>query len=91
VDEAIARRLTCDALAIENDKDRQGAMNLARRRESSAGISGALILASTEDGIVVSPDDLDADPVLLNCPNGGCTGRQRCWSTESTPSPCRAR
>ena len=67
---AIARRLTCDALAIENDKDRQAALNVARRGESSAGISGALTLASTEDGIVVSPDDLDADPFLLNCPNG---------------------
>ncbi len=67
---AIARRLTCDALAIENDKDRHVALNLARRGESSAGVSGALTLASTEEGIVVSPDDLDADPFLLNCPNG---------------------
>jgi putative DNA primase/helicase len=67
---AIARRLTCDALAIENDKDRHVALNLARRGESSAGVSGALTLASTEEGIVVSPDDLDADPFLLNCRNG---------------------
>jgi putative DNA primase/helicase len=67
---AIARRLTCDALAIENDKDRQVALNLARRGESSARVAGALTLASTEEGIVVSPDDLDADPLLLNCPNG---------------------
>ncbi len=67
---AIARRLTCDALAIEDDKDRQAALNLARRGESSAGVAGALTLASTEEGIVVSPDDLDADPFLLNCPNG---------------------
>ena len=67
---AIARRLTSDALAIENERDRQAALNLARRGESAAGISGALTLASTEEGIVVSPDDLDADPFLLNCPNG---------------------
>ncbi len=67
---AIARRLTCDALAIEDDKDRKAALNLARRGESSAGVAGALTLASTEQGIVVSPDDLDADPFLLNCRNG---------------------
>jgi putative DNA primase/helicase len=29
-----------------------------------------LTLASTEEGIAVTPDDLDADPLLLNCPNG---------------------
>ena len=46
---AIARRLTSDALAIADDKQRQAALNLARRGESSAGISGALTLASTED------------------------------------------
>lgn len=77
---AIARRLTCDALAIEGDKDRKAALSLTRRGESSAGISGALTLASTEEGIVVSPDDLDADPFLLNCRNGVLdlrTGRLR--------------
>ena len=67
---SVARRITCDALAITDDKERQAAFNLARRGESSAGISGALTLASTEAGIVVTPDDLDADPFLLNCPNG---------------------
>jgi putative DNA primase/helicase len=67
---AIARRLTADALAIEDDKGRKAAVSLARRGESAAGISGALTLASTEKSIVVSPDDLDADPGLLNCPNG---------------------
>jgi len=67
---AIARRLTSDALAITDDKQRQAALNMARRGESSAGISGALTLASTEDTVVITPDQLDADPFLLNCPNG---------------------
>jgi putative DNA primase/helicase len=67
---AIARRLTCDALAVEDDKDRRAALHLARRGESSAGIAGALTLASTEETIVVTPGQLDADPFLLNCPNG---------------------
>jgi putative DNA primase/helicase len=45
-------------------------VNLARRGESAAGVAGALTLAGTEEGIVVTPDDLDADPFLLNCANG---------------------
>jgi putative DNA primase/helicase len=67
---AIARRLTADALATEDTQARKTALSLARRGESAAGISGALTLASTEQSIVVTPDDLDADPYLLNCPNG---------------------
>ncbi len=67
---SIARRVTADALAIEGEKESRAAVNLARRGESSAGVSGALTLAGTEEGIVVSPDELDADPFLLNCTNG---------------------
>jgi putative DNA primase/helicase len=67
---SVARRITSDALAIEDDRQRQQAMNLARRGESSAGVAGALTLAGTENEVVVTPDDLDADPFLLNCPNG---------------------
>jgi D5-like protein len=67
---SIARRVTCDALAIEEEKERQAALNRARRGESSAGVSGALTLAGTEAEVVVTPDDLDADPFLLNCTNG---------------------
>jgi putative DNA primase/helicase len=66
---SIARRITADALALP-EKERPAAMNLARRAESSAGVSGALTLAGTEQQVVVSPDDLDADPFLLNCTNG---------------------
>jgi putative DNA primase/helicase len=67
---SIARRLTSDALAITDERERKQALSLARRGESAAGVAGALTLASTEEAIVVSPDDLDADPFLLNCPNG---------------------
>ncbi|HZO65240.1 MAG TPA: phage/plasmid primase, P4 family [Kribbellaceae bacterium] len=66
----IARRVTTDALSIMDDQKRRAALNLARRGESSAGIAGALTLASTVGGIAVTPDDLDADPFLLNCTNG---------------------
>lgn len=66
----IARRLTVDAMSIQDADKRKAALNLARRGESSAGVSGALTLASTEDSIATTPDDLDADPFLLNVANG---------------------
>jgi putative DNA primase/helicase len=65
-----ARRLTNEALTLDDERERKGALMAARRGESSAGVSGALTLAGTEHGIVASPDDLDADPFLLNCSNG---------------------
>jgi putative DNA primase/helicase len=65
-----ARRLTTDAMAETDEQKRKALVTLARRGESSAGVRGALALAGTEKGIVVTPDDLDADPYLLNCANG---------------------
>jgi putative DNA primase/helicase len=67
---AIARRITADALATPDERERRAAVNLARRGESAAGVAGALTLAGTEQEIVVTPDGLDADPFLLNCANG---------------------
>jgi len=68
---AIARRVTATAIAKEGgEAERKAAINLARRGESSAAVRGALTLAGTEQEIVVTPDDLDADPLLLNCANG---------------------
>ena len=67
---SIARHITADALAIEDPQARRSALSLARRGESSAGVSGALMLAGTETGVVVTPEDLDSDPFLLNCANG---------------------
>src|SRR5262249_297230 len=53
------------------DKDlRKACQAAARRGESSHAVAGALTLASTEQGIAVTPDDLDADPFLLNCTDG---------------------
>ena len=66
----IARRLTTQALAIKDEAARKAALHVARRGEQSASIRGALSLASTEAEVVVTPDDLDADPFLLNCANG---------------------
>jgi putative DNA primase/helicase len=67
---AIARRLTADALAIRDKQERAAAVGQARRGESSHAVTGALTLAGTEGEVVVTPDELDADPFLLNCRNG---------------------
>lgn len=67
---AIARSLTADAMAIEDNDDRAKALSAAKRGESSRAIAGALTLASTEAELAVSPGQLDADPYLLNCTNG---------------------
>ena len=67
---ATARRITADALAIEDKDARAAALSAARRGESSHAIAGALTLASTEEELAVGPDQLDADPFLLNCANG---------------------
>jgi putative DNA primase/helicase len=67
---SIARRMTAAAIAIEDKETRKACERIARRGESSHGVAGALTLASTEPGIAVAPDDLDADPFLLNCRNG---------------------
>ncbi len=66
----IARRLTTNAMGIETEAERKAKLAPARRGESSSSIRGALTLASTEAAVVVTPDDLDADPFLLNCTNG---------------------
>lgn len=63
---SIARHMHAIAVAGGDKAE----LAIARRGESSHAIAGALTLASTEQGIAVSPDDLDADPFLLNCANG---------------------
>ncbi len=67
---AIARRMTTDAMAVADTQERKALLSLARGGESSAGVSGALKLASTEAAVAVTPDQLDADPFLLNVANG---------------------
>ena len=66
----IARHLTVEARNIADEKARKAAVSAARSHESRNFVSGALWLASTEAGIVVHHDQLDAGPYLLNCPNG---------------------
>ena len=63
---SIARLVTAAALDSGDDDTIRNSL----RGESAHAIAGALALASTEPGIAVTHDQLDADPYLLNCANG---------------------
>jgi putative DNA primase/helicase len=72
---SIARRVTMSITTQPADShderaQRKSDLRMALRAESSSAIQGALLLASTDEGIAVSPDDLDADPHLLTVTNG---------------------
>lgn len=62
----MSRTMTNGAMFAEN----KAALRVAYKMESSHAIAGILNLACTESGIACTPDDLDADPYLLNCRNG---------------------
>ena len=64
----IARTVT-SAVLLDKHATKE-MLRAAKRAESNGGVKGALTLASTEPEIAVSPEDLDADPYLLNCRNG---------------------
>jgi putative DNA primase/helicase len=70
VDEVHRRRVTADALAEPDEDPRRAMLRDARRAESAHAVAGSLTLAATEPEMAVSPDQLDADPYLLNCANG---------------------
>ncbi|MGH2899552.1 MAG: DNA primase family protein, partial [Solirubrobacteraceae bacterium] len=67
---ATARRMLDQAATIDDDKRRQAAIRWALSSQSERGLRSMLTVASTEPQLVVSADDLDADPMLLACPNG---------------------
>ncbi|WP_273378247.1 phage/plasmid primase, P4 family [Symbiobacterium thermophilum] len=53
-----------------DDQRRKALSDHARRSESEARIRAMVTLACSESGVAVTPDDLDADPMLLNVANG---------------------
>jgi putative DNA primase/helicase len=71
---ATARRLyrrLAELRAQQADKDFLRAFEKhVRYSQSDAGIRHMLSLAQSEPGVPVELDDLDADPMLLNCTNG---------------------
>ena len=66
----VARRLNTQALSIQDDEEQHEVENFARHSESAAGIRATLECAQSEQGISIGADELDRDPMLLNCANG---------------------
>ena len=63
----IAREVHTSLISAKAEADM---IRAAKRAESSAGVRGALTLASTEPELAITPEQLDAHPYLLNCRNG---------------------
>lgn len=59
-----------EAAAEVASRQRKAALSWARYSRSHERLKAMTQLASNAPGIVVSPQDLDADPWLLNCANG---------------------
>lgn len=66
----LARTMVQVALETDDDKARRTKVFTAMKFERANVIAAVLTLASTEPEIVVRPDQLDADPFLLNVANG---------------------
>lgn len=69
------RRIYTEAAAVTGDDDaaqelRKSLSKWAASSESAGRIRAMIDLAASEPGIPVTPDELDADPWLLNCQNG---------------------
>ncbi|HEX2301553.1 MAG TPA: phage/plasmid primase, P4 family [Pseudonocardiaceae bacterium] len=54
----------------EDDPNRKTWLRSALKLEAASAVRGTLALAGTEPDIAVAPDQLDADPHLLNVSNG---------------------
>ena len=67
---ATARHLWTEAAAAPSEDRRKALAKWAIYSESEPGIRRMLELAKSEPGIPVTIDQLDADPWLLNAPNG---------------------
>ena len=58
------------AIAISDKPTIDAMLRFGRYSAGTKGIANMLAMARSEPGIVVKPDQLDADPWLLNLPNG---------------------
>lgn len=59
-----------EAAECDNDSRRDALGKWARASESQAHIQAMISLVRSEPGVIVSSDELDADPMLLNVANG---------------------
>ena len=64
------RQIGAEAAATDHHDQRRALLAHALRSESAGKIAAALTLLRAQPGISVTPEQLDADPWLLGCPNG---------------------
>jgi P4 family phage/plasmid primase-like protien len=67
---ATVRALYREAATIEDQAVREATAGWARKSESASRLNAMVTLAESRPEIVVAPDELDADPWLLNVENG---------------------
>jgi len=58
------------ASELSNQAERQELVTHAKASESSQRIEAMVKLARSEPGVGIEPDEMDCDPMLLNCRNG---------------------
>jgi putative DNA primase/helicase len=59
-----------EASEITDDRQRQATVDHARRSEAQVRLKALVASAESEPGLPILPDQLDAQPWLLNCQNG---------------------
>jgi putative DNA primase/helicase len=64
------RSISKDARTVKNPLQADSMKAYARRCETQSHIKGVIEAAQSQPGIPVMPEDLDRDPMLLNCLNG---------------------
>ena len=64
------RKMYFEAGTIIDENSRKEAAKWACRSDSMYRLTAMVALAKSESGIPISPEQLDADPFLLNCTNG---------------------
>lgn len=67
---ATARSILTEAGQEEDEAQRRRLARFAITSENEARLKSMISLARSEPGIAVTPDQLDADPLLLTCQNG---------------------
>jgi putative DNA primase/helicase len=64
------RSIYAEAALIETSDIRKAVVDWAAKSEARARIDAMIALAESEPGIPIKPQEMDADPWLLNCLNG---------------------
>lgn len=68
--QSMVRGLYREAAAMTDANDRYQLAQHAKASEKASSVANMLRLAQSQEGIPVALEELDADPMLLNCQNG---------------------